>query len=353
MDIINGLDDFCIKEGCAVTIGKFDGVHKGHQKLIKDVVSRAKINGIRSCVITIENPFIFKNDHKDDSVITEGTDSTKEEYDDSSKQKSENTKIDNETYQKKVESNLTATKKLTVFDEKKLLIEQLGADLLVVFNLDEEFMKLNPYAFIDSVLMDKLNMQSVSIGPDFRFGHKRDGKAVTFVKASMIYGYGVNVIEKEEQNEKPVSSTIIRTKLAEGEIKAANELLGRKYSVSGLTKEGDKIGRKIGFPTMNIYPDEEKLLPPFGVYATEVTIGGKNYKAVTNVGVRPTVSRGVSRVSVENHLLDFKNYGKNDYDKMIVVSFIKKIRDEKKFDSEDKLAEQIAEDIEIRKTILD
>ena len=349
MNIINGHDDFFIKEGCAVTIGKFDGVHIGHQKLIHDVVNRAKVSGIRSCVITFDNPLYFKND----PVTKEVTDSSKEETYDSVKQKSGYIKKEIEIDQKTSEEKSNVTKRLTVFEEKKHLIEQMGVDLLVVFNLDEDFIKLNPYAFIDSVLMDKLNMQSVSIGPDFRFGHKRDGKAMTFVKASMIYGYGVNVIEKEKQNEKEVSSTLIRTKLADGDISAANELLGRKYSVSGLTKQGDKIGRKIGFPTMNIYPDEEKLLPPFGVYASEVTIGGNTYKAVTNVGVRPTVSKDESRVSVESHLLDFKNYGKNDYDKMIVVSFIKKIRDEEKFDSEDKLAEQIAEDIETRKTILD
>ena len=296
MQILNGQDEFYIKEGCAVTIGKFDGVHKGHVKLIKDCVSRAKVSGIKSCVIT----FLSQDEEE---------------------------------------------KHLTTFDEKKKLIEELGADMLLTFTLDETFMKLNPYAFIDSVLVDKLNMQSVSVGPDFRFGHKRDGKVMTFVKAAMIYGYGVNVIDKEEYKEKPISSTRIREKIAEGDLEAAAEMLGRAYFVSGVTKKGAQIGRTIGFPTMNIYPDKDKLLPPFGVYSGDVLIGGKTYSSVTNVGVRPTVNDDKENVSVESHLLDFKSYGENAYDKDIVVSFNKKMRDEMKFASREELARQIEKDI--------
>jgi len=301
MRIINGNDDYYIKEGTVVTIGKFDGVHKGHQKLIEDVVSRAKVSGLRSCVIT------FENDPSDDE---------------------------------------TTGKRLTTFEEKKRLIEDIGVDILVVFKLSEEFMRMNPYAFIDSVLVDKLNMQAVSIGSDFRFGHKREGKANTFVKAAMIYGYGINVLEKEESGGKPVSSTEIRAKLSEGDIGSVNEMLGRHFNVTGITAEGKKIGRDLGFPTMNLYPDKEKMLPPNGVYATEVLIGGKVYKAVTNVGVRPTVSSEGEAVSVESHLLGFKSFGGNDYDKIITVSFLKRIRDEKKFDSKEELADQIKKDIE-------
>ena len=314
MDIKNGHDDFYIKEGCAVTIGKFDGVHTGHRKLITDVVDRAKVSGIRSCVITIEGFPGKKKDEPDSSGI---------------------------------ESQ--PVKKLTTLEEKKKIIEDLGVDLLVVFSFDEELLKMNPYAFIDSILMDKLNMQSVTICPDFRFGHKRYGKAMTFVKAAMIYGYGVNVLDEEEYNDRPVSSTRIRTALSEGDLDTANKLLGRNYSVSGVTKSGDKIGRKLGFPTMNIYPEEDKLLPPFGVYSTEVSIGGRTYRSVTNVGVRPTVSNNENNVSVESHLLDFKSYGESDYDKPIIVYFKYKIRDEKRFSSENELSDQIKKDIEYLK----
>ena len=296
MRIINGNDDFYIKEGSAVTIGKFDGVHKGHQTLIKDVVSRAGVSGIKSCVVTFDMQ--------------------------------------------------TDDKKLTTFNEKKKLIEDLGVDILVLFSLDEAFMKMNPYAFIDSVLIDKLNMQSVSIGSDFRFGHKREGKPYTFVKAAMIYGYGINVLEKEELNERPVSSTDIRKELSEGNIAYVNDMLGRKYSISGITSEGHKIGRSIGFPTMNLYPDEDKLLPPYGVYKTDVLIGGRSYNAVTNVGVRPTVNKDGDTVSVESHLLGFKSYGEDDYNKNITVFFTGRIRDEIKFDTEEELAAQIKKDIE-------
>lgn len=311
MDIRNGLDDFCIKGGCAVTIGKFDGVHRGHQRLIKDVVSRANVSGIKSCVITF-----------DDACFDE---STKEVTETGDKRE--------------------IKPALTVFEEKKRLIEKLGVDLLVVFQLDDTFMLMNPYAFIDSVLMDKLNMQSVSVGPDFRFGHKREGKAMTFVKAAMIYGYGVYVIDKEEYGEKPISSSRIRDLLSEGDLEEVNEMLGREYSVTGITRSGDKIGRSIGFPTMNLYPDPNKLLPPNGVYSTEVLLGGRIYKSVTNVGVRPTVSDGKEIISVESHLLDFKAMGKDDYDKEINVSFKKKIRDEQRFNSKEELAEQIKKDI--------
>ena len=311
MEIRNGQDDFYINGGCAVTIGKFDGVHRGHQKLIKDVVSRAKVSGIQSCVITFDDA----------------------DFDKTTKEASEPV----EKPEKKPA--------LTIFEEKKRLIEDLGVDVLVVFKLDETFMLMNPYAFIDSVLIDKLNMQSVSVGPDFRFGHKREGKAMTFVKAAMIYGYGVYVIDKEESGERPISSTRIRDQLAEGNIEAVNEMLGRAYSVTGITRSGDRIGRSIGFPTMNLYPDHSKLLPPNGVYSTDVLLGGRSYRAVTNVGVRPTVSERNDLISVESHLLDFKAMDKEDYDKEISVYFKKKIRNEQRFGSKEELAEQIKKDI--------
>ena len=314
MEIRNGQDDFYVNGGCAVTIGKFDGVHRGHQKLIKDVVSRAKVSGIKSCVITFDDT----------------------DFDKKAKEISETSEPEEKREVKPA---------LTVFEEKKRLIEKLGIDLLVVFKLDDSLMLMNPYAFIDSVLMDKLNMQSVSIGPDFRFGHKREGKAMTFVKAAMIYGYGVYVIDKEESGDKPISSSRIRDLLSEGDIETVNEMLGREYSVTGITRSGDKIGRSIGFPTMNLYPCPNKLLPPNGVYSTDVLIGGRLYRAVTNVGVRPTVSEGKDIISVESHLLDFKAMGKEDYDKEISVSFKKKIRNEQRFGSKEELAEQIRKDI--------
>lgn len=308
MIILKGEDDFFIKEGTAVTIGKFDGIHLGHKRLIEDVVSYANDNGLKSCVVTFAPP---------------------------EKQGSIDTPDDG------------MGKLLLTRDEKLHMIKELGADIIVELTFDEELKKLNPYAFIDSVLMDRLNMKSVSVGPDFRFGKDREGRVTNFHKAAMIYGYNVSVIEKEMYDKEKISSTRIRKRLSEGDIEQVNAMLGRDYGITGVVSEGKKNGRKIGVPTMNIYPAPEKLLPPFGTYACRTLKAGKEYKSVVNIGVRPTLTgkENTGEVSVEAHLFDYSAPASGDYGKEITVYPVKKIRDEKKFASLEELSEQIAEDI--------
>ena len=307
MIILKGEDEFFVKEGTAVTIGKFDGIHRGHKRLIEDVLGYAKKNGHKSCVVT----FTFPEEEGGNTVEGE------------------------------------TGRLLLTRDEKLRMIKELGVDIVAEFSFDDKLKGMNPYAFIESILVGKLNMKSVSVGPDFRFGRDREGKVINLHKAAMIYGYNVSVIEKEEYDREKISSTRIRECLAQGEFEKVSDMLGRDYGIAGTVSKGRQLGHKIGVPTMNIYPSPEKLLPPYGTYACKALKAGKVYKAVTNIGVRPTLTGkdNSGEVSIETHILGYSEPATGDYGKEITVFPVKKIRDEKKFASLEELSARIEEDI--------
>lgn len=299
------LDNFDAGIGTSVTIGKFDGVHLGHRKLIDETVRYARYAGLLSCVIT------FKN--------------------------AENTGGD-------------GMRLLTTFEEKCHIMEKSGVDVLVVLEFTEVLKNMSAADFIDFFLGEMLNVSSVTVGEDFCFGKNREGSVKDLSVAQMEYGYNLTVMKKEEADGDQISSTRIRNLIKEGNLKEANDLLGYDYLIEGITESGKRKGREIGVPTVNLYPSPEKLIPPFGVYASKAVLEGKEYNAVTNIGVCPTVIDN-KKISVETHLLKFTPE-KETYGEKFYVYLHDHIREEIKFDSVNRLYDQMQKDIQEAEKLL-
>lgn len=279
-----------------VTIGKFDGVHKGHEKLFKTL--EEKSNGRKKAVLAFSAPpKDFLNEKKTKTIMTDV--------------------------------------------EKELLCEKQGIDIYCQMPMTKEFLGVRPEEFIEKILIDKLGATAIVCGPDFRFGKEAKGNVEFLATNQEKYGYELYVVEKEKYQNLDISSTAIREKIAEGKIEQVNEMLDHPYSVIGQVEEGRKIGRTIDFPTVNLLPESDKLLPPNGVYVTKVLYDNKEYDAITNVGVNPTVSSG-NPTKVESHMVDFN---KDIYGKIIEVQFFRFVRPERKFNSVEELKEQINKDI--------
>ena len=184
------------------------------------------------------------------------------------------------------------------------------------------------------------------MGKDFHFGHNRRGDYQKLQQHAKRYGYEVEVVDKMQEDGRDISSTFVREQIIAGNIEKANELLGYDYFVEGTVLHGRNMGKAVlGIPTINLLPEEEKLLPPFGVYVSVTEWNGKTYPGITNIGCKPTVE-GNNPVGVETHIFDF---AENLYGKEVKVSFISRVREEKKFDSLDALKKQMTHDIEYGK----
>ena len=281
-----------------MAIGVFDGVHKGHQALIKKAVSKAKRLGTKSVVMTFSPHPV--------SVL-----------------------------HPKFELSL-----ITSLDHKIKLIEALDVDILIVIKFTKLFAVQSPDTFIKKYIANKLNSKEVYVGDDFRFGSGRTGEIDSFKALARSYGFNVNVIKLIKNDNEKVSSSVIRNLIKSGDLNKAKRLLGRYVAIEGKVVKGDARGRKLGFPTANIIPDKE-IIPPLGVYAAIVSIDGKQYKGMTNVGFCPVFRRNAENVTVETFIFDFN---KNIYGKVIVIAFVKRIRDELNFKTQDKLIEQMKKD---------
>lgn len=284
-----------------VTVGKFDGVHKGHEKLIS--VMKEKADGRKTAVLSFGfMPKAFLEHTNAKTIVTEV--------------------------------------------EKRLICEKLGVDIYIQMPMTEEFLALTPDEFISQILKDKLGATAIVSGPDFHFGKNAEGN-IDFLKANAEkYDYEPIVIEKEKYHDVDISSTDIRNKIAEGNMSEVNEMLGHPYTITGRVEEGKRLGSRIGIATANIYPEDTKLLPPNGVYKTVAVIGEARHDAITNVGVNPTVEEN-AKMKTETHLLEFD---KPLYDDIMEIEFYEFVRPEKKFDSVDELKAQIEKDIKgIRK----
>jgi riboflavin kinase/FMN adenylyltransferase len=233
---------------------------------------------------------------------------------------------------------------LTTNEEKQYIFEKQGIDYLIECPFTPEIMAMEPKDFI-AWISRSLHMKYVVVGDDFRFGHKRTGDYHTLQQYEEVYGYKTIVIEKLKDSNRDISSTYVREKIADGNIRKANQLLGYKYFIKSEIVHGKKLGRKIGIPTINMILPTNKLLPPNGVYVTEVLVDGKVYMGVTNVGCKPTVSEE-KILGVETYIADFCQ---DIYGEKIVVSFIDFIRPEQKFESIEKLKAQMESDIEVAK----
>lgn len=274
----------------AVALGKFEGIHKGHMLLINKITNLS----YKSVVFTINMP--------DEKVIN----------------------LDDERYD--------------IFDK-------CGVDVVCECPFDERISKLSPEDFIKNILCDRLGASYVVVGSDFKFGYKRTGDTETLKKYADIYGYKVIVFEKLKIDEHIVSSTDIRNMLDKGEVDKVIKYMGRPYLISGEVIYGKRLGRTIGFPTVNLIPDIRKKLPLYGAYETRVFIEGdeKIYQAITNVGDNPTVNENsnddiLSKAVIETHLLD---YSGDLYGSKIKVEFLNFLRPEIKFNSLDELKKQL------------
>lgn len=280
-----------------VTVGKFDGIHKGHEKLL-DVIARNS-NGRQKVVLTFETtPSAFLDNKANKTIVTE--------------------------------------------EEKRILCEQQGIDVYMKMPMEKEFLALTPDAFVREILKNKIGATTIACGPDFRFGARAAGDVAFLESNQEKYGYKLIVIEKEQYNNKDISSTAIREKILEGKMLEVNEMLDHPYRIIGKVEQGKHLGRTLGLPTANIVPDNTKLLPPNGVYRTVVSVNGKNFNSISNVGINPTVENG-NQIKVETHIIDYKEYL---YNEIVQVQFYDFIRPERTFNNVEELKNQINADIE-------
>ncbi len=284
----------------AVTIGKFDGFHLGHQSLLAAVL-REKENGYASCVVSFSTTV-----DKERSVIY-----TKE--------------------------------------EQRKLCEFMGVDVLAEYVLEESIREMSPEQFVSEMLCNRLQAKVIVAGEDFRFGKDRKGDIALLQALEDRYGYRTVAIPKVTEAEVRISSTGIRQLLADGKVKEANELLGRPYAVFGEVLHGKKLGRTLGFPTMNLIPSAEKLLPVYGVYLTRTKVDGQWFDGVTNIGLRPTVDSD-KKVSVETHLFRYEG---DLYGKQVEVQFFEFLRPERKFADVEQLKSAMHEDFAKAKAMLE
>lgn len=293
-----------------VTIGVFDGVHKGHSKLLSRLKEKAKANDGESVVITLwPHPRLFLGKDLDNLRL------------------------------------------INTLDEKKILMEKAQIDQLVILPFNRELSQLSACEFTEQILVDKLHIQSLLIGYDHHFGRERKGGYDDLKSCSFQYNFELERIDAELVNGVKISSTKIREILLKGNIHIANEYLGYQYFIKGYVVGGNRIGQKIGFPTANIEVRESyKLIPCDGVYAVLVNIEGKTKKGMLNIGYRPTFDKYGSRKSIEVHLFNFEE---DIYHKEIYIHFVKRIREEKKFDGVEELVNQLEKDKKAAKHILD
>ena len=291
--------DFKIEEPTAVTLGKFDGLHRGHELLMRTVLGCRREHQVAAVAFTFDMP-----------------------------------------PRSRVEE--IVAKVLTTNDEKQYIFEKQGIDYLIECPFTTEVMSMEPKDFIEWI-STSLNMKYVVVGDDFRFGHKRAGDYHTLQEFEEEYGYKTIVLDKLKDSNRDISSTYVREKIADGNIRKANELLGYHYFIKSEILHGKKLGRRIGMPTINMILPENKLLPPNGVYLTEVLVDGKTHMGLTNVGCKPTVS-DEQIIGVETYIDDFNQ---DLYGEKIVVSFLEFIRPEMKFDSIEDLKHQMQSDIQV------
>lgn len=293
---MNDTLDFRIPEESAITLGKFDGIHKGHQKLMKMILAK-KDQGLKSVVFTFGQ--------------MPGT-----------------------VFYGKGRTILTRA-------ERQSHLETMGIDYMVECPFVPQIIQMEPEKFIEEILVDQLHVKYIAVGPDFRFGHNRKGNCSLLKKLSSVYGYEVEIFEKECLDDKVISSTYVRHMLEIGEMEMVQKLLGYPYYVSGTVVHGHAIGRTIGIPTINLIPDDEKMLPPNGVYLTKTIFDHNEYFGITNIGVKPTIS-GEEAKGIETHLFDFDG---DLYGRELVVQFYAFERPERRFETLEDLQTQLARDI--------
>jgi len=284
-----------------LTIGTFDGVHLGHRKIIDRLRDLAvKLNG---------ESVIFTFDPHPRKVVAQG------------------------------ESNLRI---LTTMDEKIELFEQSGIDHLIIYPFTPEFAQLSYEQFVEQILVEQIHTKYLVVGYDHKFGKNRQGDFEFLKKCAVKLDFQIEKLDVLLMNESNISSTKIREAIQQGDFETANAFLGYEFVLHGTVVEGQKLGRKIQFPTANVETsDPDKIIPGYGVYAVKAKIQDQFYKGMLNIGSRPTINNNADHRSVEVHLFDFEA---DIYGAPIELIFYKKLREEQKFASIDALKEQLSID---------
>ncbi|MDC8005969.1 bifunctional riboflavin kinase/FAD synthetase [Aureisphaera galaxeae] len=286
------------ERGCVVTIGTFDGVHVGHQAIIKRLVKLAKQEQLDAVLLTF-----FPHPRM---VLQRDTD----------------------------------LKLINTLAEKKEVLESLGIDHMVVEPFTKEFSRLTALEYVRDILVNQLNAKHIIIGYDHRFGRNRTANIDNLKEYGETYDFNVEEITAQELNDVAISSTKIRNALNDGDISTANNYLGYRYTLSGNVTQGKGIGKDLGFPTANLKVDQDyKLIPKKGVYLVQANLNGSHIYGLTSIGTNPTV--GGTHTTIETFLMDFEG---NLYDQPLTLEFITHIREEKHFESVEHLIEAIKAD---------
>lgn len=241
---------------------------------------------------------------------------------------------------RKIVSNQDEIKLLNTIHERTALLEKNEIDHFVIHPFDVEFANLSPLEFVEQVLVKQFNVRKIIIGHDHKFGKNRAANFHDLIDFGKQFGFEVEEISAQVVDEVSVSSTKIRNALFEGNVALANEFLGYQYTIQGTVEKGNQLGRTINFPTANLAINEDyKLIPKIGVYAVEIYYKNQKYFGMMNIGMRPTIN-GVNK-TIEVHVFDFN---KNIYGEKLTIEFVKKIREEQKFESFEQLKEQLERD---------
>lgn len=296
MVIRNTADNWTISN-TVVILGNFDGIHNGHQLLVDTSLKIAEEMSLQTAVFTfLPHPSKFFGSQNFRLIYTE--------------------------------------------EEKQELFESCGLDYYILFPFNEENRNLSPEDFVDKILLKKLGAKAIVVGSDYRFGQKAMGNTETLKELLEPHGVKVKVLDKLQTNGEDISSTKLRKSIEEGDLQLFERLTGRKFHLNGIVISGHQLGRELGFPTANVLPDSEKLLPPNGVYLTNVIYNGNTHIALSNVGISPSLEN--RPYSVESYILDFN---KDIYGEKISVEFVKFLRPEIKFSNVNDLKEQIGRDV--------
>ena len=298
MRIFDNLKSYSSEKESILTIGTFDGVHIGHNKILKRLIQDSKKNNLSSLVMTFfPHPRMILNKSHEIKMID-------------------------------------------TIDEKINLLEKTGLDNLIIHPFDNNFSKIRAKEFVEEILVKKLKIKEIIIGYDHKFGKDREASVEDLKKFGKDYMFTVKEIPAQEIDSIAISSTKIRNAILNGEIEKCNKFLGRNFILTGKVVYGEGLGKKIDFPTANIEIKETyKIIPKNGVYLVKTKINSNTYFGMMNIGIRPTV--GGTNKSLEIHYFNFKD---NIYGKNVSIEIIKKIRDEEKFSSIDQLKIQLKKD---------
>ena len=298
MRIFDNLKSYSSEKESILTIGTFDGVHIGHNKILKRLIQDSKKNNLSSLVMTFfPHPRMILNKSHEIKMID-------------------------------------------TIDEKINLLEKTVLDNLIIHPFDNNFSKIRAKEFVEEILVKKLKIKEIIIGYDHKFGKDREASVEDLKKFGKDYMFTVKEIPAQEIDSIAISSTKIRNAILNGEIEKCNKFLGRNFILTGKVVYGDGLGKKIDFPTANIEIKETyKIIPKNGVYLVKTKINSNTYFGMMNIGIRPTV--GGTNKSLEIHFFNFKD---NIYGKNVSIEIIKKIRDEEKFSSIDQLKIQLKKD---------